>query len=45
MDRAEALSIVKEYVKSPNLINHMLAVEAAMRFYARKMVRMKNCGA
>lgn len=36
MDRAEALSIVKEYVKSPNLINHMLAVEAAMRFYARK---------
>lgn len=37
MDRAEALSIVKEYVKSPNLINHMLAVEAAMRFYARKL--------
>ncbi len=36
MDSAEALSIVKEYVKSPNLINHMLAVEAAMRFYARK---------
>jgi putative nucleotidyltransferase with HDIG domain len=36
MDRAEALSIVKEYVKNPNLINHMLAVEAAMRFYARK---------
>src|SRR5512146_1675005 len=36
MDRAEALSIVKEYVKSQNLINHMLAVEAAMRFYARK---------
>lgn len=36
MDRAEALLIVKEYVKSPNLINHMLAVEAAMCFYARK---------
>ncbi len=37
MDRSEALSIVKEYVKNSNLINHMLAVEAAMRFYARKL--------
>ncbi len=37
MDRPEALAIVQEYVKSPNLINHMLAVEAAMRFYARKL--------
>ncbi len=37
MDRSQALSIVQEYVKSPNLINHMLAVEAAMRFYARKL--------
>lgn len=37
MNRTEALSIVKEYVKSPNLINHMYAVEAAMRFYAHKM--------
>jgi putative nucleotidyltransferase with HDIG domain len=36
MNRAEALSIVKEHVKSQNLINHMLAVEAAMRFYAQK---------
>jgi putative nucleotidyltransferase with HDIG domain len=36
MDRSQALSLVQEYVKSPNLINHMLAVEAAMRFYARK---------
>lgn len=36
MDRSEALSIVQEYVKNPNLINHMLSVEAAMRFYARK---------
>ena len=36
MDRAEALSIVNEYVKSPNLVNHMLSVEAAMRFYAEK---------
>ncbi len=36
MNRPEALSIVQEYVKNQNLINHMLAVEAAMRFYARK---------
>jgi len=37
MDRSQALEIVREYVKSPNLINHMLAVEAAMAFYARKI--------
>ncbi len=37
MNRPEALSIVQEYVKNQNLINHMLAVEAAMRFYARKL--------
>jgi putative nucleotidyltransferase with HDIG domain len=37
MDRSQSLSIVQEYVKSPNLINHMLSVEAAMRFYARKL--------
>ncbi len=37
MKREEALAIVKEYVKNENLINHMLAVEAAMRFYAEKM--------
>jgi len=37
MDRIEALAIVTEYVKSNNLINHMLAVEAAMRHYARKL--------
>ncbi|MFW5713220.1 MAG: HD domain-containing protein [Brevefilum sp.] len=36
MNREEALAIVKQYVESPNLIKHMLAVEAAMRFYARK---------
>ena len=32
--RDEALTIVKENVKSDSLIKHMLAVEAAMRFYA-----------
>ena len=37
MDRPTALAIVNEYVKNPNLVNHMLAVEAAMRFYAQKL--------
>jgi putative nucleotidyltransferase with HDIG domain len=36
MDRNEALKIVHDYVKNENLIRHMLAVEAAMRFYAAK---------
>ncbi len=36
MNREQALSIVNEYIKNPNLVKHMLAVEAAMRFYARK---------
>lgn len=35
--REEALSIVRQYVKNQNLVNHMLAVEAAMRFYAKKL--------
>ncbi len=34
--REEALAIVREYVKNENLVRHMLAVEAAMVFYARK---------
>ena len=37
MTRDEALAIVKEYVKNENLINHMLAVESVMRFYAEKL--------
>lgn len=36
MNRNEAYEIVSQYVKNPNLIKHMLAVEAAMRWYARK---------
>jgi len=36
MERIEALKIVHDYVKNENLIRHMLAVEAAMRFYAGK---------
>jgi putative nucleotidyltransferase with HDIG domain len=36
MNRSEALAIVHEYIKNENLVRHMLAVEAAMRFYAAK---------
>jgi len=36
MERAEALTLVREYVKNENLVRHMLAVEAAMRYYAEK---------
>ena len=36
MNRDEALQIVHAYVKNENLVRHMLAVEAAMRFYAAK---------
>ncbi len=35
--RDEALTIVRNYVKNENLIKHMFSVEAAMRFYARKL--------
>lgn len=34
--RERALEIVREFVKNENLVRHMLAVEAVMRFYARK---------
>lgn len=36
MNREQALAIVHQYIKNPNLIKHTLAVEAAMRYYARK---------
>ena len=36
MDREETLALVREYVENENLVNHMLAVEAAMRAYAEK---------
>lgn len=36
MDREEALSLLREYTKNVNLVKHGLAVEAAMRAYARK---------
>jgi len=35
--REEAFQIVTKYVKNNGLINHMLSVEAAMRFYAEKL--------
>lgn len=34
--RDDALALVREFVKNENLIRHMLAVEAAMRFYAHQ---------
>jgi putative nucleotidyltransferase with HDIG domain len=34
--REQALEIVHEFVKNENLIKHMLSVEAAVRFYAKK---------
>lgn len=34
--RNDHLSLVREYTRSESLIKHMLAVEAAMRAYARK---------
>ena len=37
MNHEEALSLVREYVKTETLVRHMLAVEAAMRYYARKL--------
>ena len=36
MNRQEAWKLVTEYTKSESLLHHMLAVEAAMRAYARK---------
>ena len=36
MNRAENLALIREYTHSDSLIKHMLAVEAAMREYARK---------
>ncbi|NIM20037.1 MAG: HDIG domain-containing protein [Candidatus Latescibacteria bacterium] len=35
-DRNEALALLKEYTENENLIKHALAVEAAMRSYAKR---------
>jgi putative nucleotidyltransferase with HDIG domain len=37
MNRADAFTLLNEYVKDPGLVRHMLAVEIAMRAYARKL--------
>ena len=37
MNHEEALQFIREYVKSESLVRHMLSVEAAMRYYARKL--------
>lgn len=34
MERSDGLAIIREFVKNENLIRHMYAVEAAMRYYA-----------
>ena len=36
MKREDAWKLLTEYTQNQNLIRHMLAVEAAMRAYARK---------
>jgi len=37
MTRADAYTLLTEYVKDVSLLRHMLSVEAAMRAYARKL--------
>jgi putative nucleotidyltransferase with HDIG domain len=37
MNRSDAYALLTEYTQNPSLIKHMLAVEAAMRAYARKL--------
>ncbi len=39
MNRAAAWNLLNEYTRNPGLIKHMLAVEAAMRAYARKLAQ------
>src|SRR6266705_2379606 len=36
MNRSDAVALMKEHTQNPSLIKHMLAVEAALRAYARK---------
>jgi putative nucleotidyltransferase with HDIG domain len=37
MNRADAYALLTEYVEDQSLVRHMLAVEAALRAYARKL--------
>jgi putative nucleotidyltransferase with HDIG domain len=36
MNRADAIALLNDHVKDPGLIRHMIAVEIAMRAYARR---------
>ena len=36
MDRESTMNLLQEFVKTDVLMKHLLAVEAAMRAYARK---------
>ena len=36
MNREESYELLREWAESDSLLKHMLAVEAAMRAYARK---------
>ena len=36
MNRSAALTLINSWTKSPNLLKHMLAVEAALRLLARQ---------
>ena len=42
INRDKAFSIVTQYIKNPHLVYHMLAVEAAMIFYAEKLGQPVN---
>lgn len=37
MEHSQSLAIVRKYIQNESLVRHMLAVEAAMRFYAGKL--------
>ncbi len=37
MNREDALAVVREHTRNENLVKHMLAVEAGMRAYARRL--------
>jgi putative nucleotidyltransferase with HDIG domain len=43
MNRTEAFALLTEYTQNQSLIKHMLAVEAAMRAYARKLGEDEEC--
>ena len=39
INRDQAFSIVNQYIKNPHLVNHMLAVEVTMAYYAEKLLQ------